>query len=546
MGFKDKLRNIKDCVANSMIYNVYYNEDLDSSLVYLESRDGLDFTGNIFRIAEELSTGKYGDLKLYVHAKPQVVDKIRALEKNYNLKIDKIITKEANATKVLEKAKYIFTDSGIRPKYVKREGQIFVDTWHGTPLKVMGSDNIPEEHRLGNVQHPFLAADYLLYPNDFMYEKMINAYMIEKMYPGKILLEGYPRNSVFFDETRRLEVKGQLGLSDMEVFIYMPTFRGILMERNEEGQKDEVESYLSQLDSRLNDNQVLFAKLHVLNASKIDFSKFSHVRPFPQGFELYDVINVADVLITDYSSVFFDFANSKRKIILFNYDEADYESYRGFYFPLSDLPFPKVQDIDELVKELNAPKDYDDSEFIERFCTYDSPDAVENICRCIFKGEDTCRIETIGNGNPNVLLFAGDLSDNESTRKLWNFLEGVDRSKYNFFITYKQWDENILNNHVDLFRNLPSDVEVLPLRFNLLPTFKEKLDYDKFISNKGNVKSDLTERLLKRSFIRQYSNFQFDALIDFDKNDSYVSLMFSQVIEENKIKFKNFIKSNFS
>jgi CDP-glycerol glycerophosphotransferase len=375
---------------------------------------------------------------------------------------------------------------------------------------------------------------------------MINAYMIEKMYPGKILLEGYPRNSVFFDETRRLEVKGQLGLSDMEVFIYMPTFRGILMERNEEGQKDEVESYLSQLDSRLNDNQVLFAKLHVLNASKIDFSKFSHVRPFPQGFELYDVINVADVLITDYSSVFFDFANSKRKIILFNYDEADYESYRGFYFPLSDLPFPKVQDIDELVKELNAPKDYDDSEFIERFCTYDSPDAVENICRCIFKGEDTCRIETIGNGNPNVLLFAGDLSDNESTRKLWSFLEGVDRSKYNFFITYKQWDENILNNHVDLFRNLPSDVEVLPLRFNLLPTFKEKLDYDKFISNKGNEKSDLTERLLKRSFIRQYSNFQFDALIDFDKNDSYVSLMFTQIIEENKIKFKNFIKSNFS
>ena len=91
MGFKDKLRNIKDCVANSMIYNVYYNEDLDSSLVYLESRDGLDFTGNIFQNCRGIVYWKIWRLGLYVHAKPQVVNKIRALEKNYIWKIDKIL-----------------------------------------------------------------------------------------------------------------------------------------------------------------------------------------------------------------------------------------------------------------------------------------------------------------------------------------------------------------------------------------------------------------------------------------------------------------------
>ena len=168
MGFKSKLQNIKDCAINSMIYNEYYNGNLDDNLVYLESRDGLDFTGNIFRIVEELSTGEYGNLKINVHAKPHVVDKIKALQKNYNLKIDKIITKEAIATKTLEKAKYIFTDSGIRPKYVKKEGQIFINTWHGTPLKLMGKDNIAEEHRLGNVQHPLLSSDYLIFPNNYM------------------------------------------------------------------------------------------------------------------------------------------------------------------------------------------------------------------------------------------------------------------------------------------------------------------------------------------------------------------------------------------
>lgn len=68
MGFKSKLLNLKDCAINSMIYDTYYNKDLDENLVYLESRDGLDFTGNIFRIVEELSTGKYDDLKIHVHA----------------------------------------------------------------------------------------------------------------------------------------------------------------------------------------------------------------------------------------------------------------------------------------------------------------------------------------------------------------------------------------------------------------------------------------------------------------------------------------------
>ena len=92
-----------------MIYNAYYNDEIDEKLVYLESRDGLDFTGNIFRIVEELSNGDYDDLKIYVHAKPQVVDKIREFQKNYNLRIDKIITKESKATVILEKAKYIFS-----------------------------------------------------------------------------------------------------------------------------------------------------------------------------------------------------------------------------------------------------------------------------------------------------------------------------------------------------------------------------------------------------------------------------------------------------
>lgn len=525
MGFKSKLLNFKECAVNSMIYRQYYNDDLDDKLVYLESRDGLDFTGNIFRIVEELSKGKYGDFKIHVHAKPQVVDKIKALMKNYDLKIDKIITKEALATKTLEKAKYIFTDSGIRPKYVKREGQIFVNTWHGTPLKVMGKDNVAEEHRLGNVQHPLLSSDYLLYPNYYMKEKMLNAYMIERIYPGKILMEGYPRNSVFFNESW---LKEKLGLDDKEIFVYMPTFRGIFMDRDDEGQKNDVEDILSQLDLRLHDNQILYAKLHALNESQIDFEKFTHIRPFPQGYEIYDVLNMADVLVTDYSSVFYDFANTKRKIILFNYDEEDYASYRGFYIPLNQLPFPKVRTIDELVEELNSPIGYDADGFYKKFCQFDNENATERLCRHIFLNEDVCVEEEIENDKPNILIFAGALYKFGIASALFNLLNNVDRTRYNFFITFKQWEENILQNHEEIFEMIPEDVEVLPIRFNLIPTVKEKLAYNKFyLSSERMECPDELRKLFKRSFDKQFGSVKWDMVIDFDGYNHDETLMFT-------------------
>lgn len=526
MGFKSKLRNLKDCAINSMIYNVYYNDDIDEDLVYLESRDGMDFTGNIFRIVEELSTGQYGDLKIHVHAKPQVVDKIKSYQKNYNLKIDKIITKEALATKTLEKAKYIFTDSGIRPKYVKRDGQIFVNTWHGTPLKVMGKYNIAEEHRIGNVQHPLLSSDYLLYPNDYMMDKMLESYMIEKIYPGKILLEGYPRNSVFFKQS---DLKKDLNLDNYEIFAYMPTFRGIFMDRDDESQKDDVERYLTELDLKLKDNQLLLAKLHVLNESQIDFSKFKHIMPFPKDYETYDILNMADMLITDYSSVFFDYANTGKKIILFNYDEEEYCSYRGFYFDLDDLPFPKVQTIEELVSELNAPKNYDDSSFLKKYCTYDNSDATKHFCQHIFLNENVCREVKIENDNPNILIFAGALYKFGIATALFNLLNNVDRKRYNFFIAYKQWEENIVENHEEIFELIPKDVEVLPFRFNLTPTVKEKMDYNKFYLSSEDMDCPKSlDKLFKRSFDKQYGSVNWDMVIDFDGYNYDETLLFTK------------------
>ena len=532
-----KAKRNEDLLENSQIYSNYYN-DIDENLVYVESRDGNDFTGNIFRIIEELSKGTYSDLKIAVYVNENGLERLKEVKKNYNLKINKIIKNEVEATKVAGQAKYIITDSGIRPKYVKRPEQIFLYTAHGTPLKTMGFDNRSEEYTIGSVQHSLLSADYLLYPNNYMREKMISAYLLDKIYPGKILMEGYPRNSIFFDDERREELKSKLKLKDKEIFIYMPTFKGTYFNRMDEEQTTELRDYFLELDKHLNENQIFIVKLHNFNESEIDYSELEHIKSFPKGYETYDVLNIADVLITDYSSVFFDFANSKRKIVLFNYDEEDYMRYRGTYFPLSDLPFPKVQTIDDLVKELNSPKEYDDSEFVEKFCTYDRPDAAKYICKHIFKGENVCKEEKIEpNGKPNILIFAGGLLKNGITSSFINLIKNIDRTKYNIFISYRQQDWYIRRNHEFIFDRIPDDVEFLPLRSKLNMTKEEDEVYQAFIKNKSKDAKypKSLDKFFKRELSRFYPGLKFDKFIHFDGYGNQEMLLFKNLDCEKSI-----------
>lgn len=540
MALIDKLHNFNDCRANSKIYDAYYNEDIDNQIVYLESRNGQDFTGNIFRIAEELSTGNYGDLKIYVYATGEVKSKINSFEKNYDLKIHKVITDENEACRILERAKYIFTDSGIRPKYIKKDGQVMTNTWHGTPLKLMGFDNPSEQPNLGIIQKSLLYSDYLLYPNIYMMEIMLDAYMIGKIYPGKILIDGYPRNGVFLDDARRMEFRKILGVEDKEVFAYMPTFKGIVDDRKDIKQRDDVDGFLEKIDSNLKDDQILFVKFHPYNQSKIDFSKFDNIRPFPAGYETYDVLNASDCLITDYSSVFFDYATTKRKIIIFNYDEEEYLKDRGIYIPLEELPFPKAEEIEGLIGELNLSKDYDDSDFIDYFCSFDSINSAKAICGTIFDSENACQYKIIENPNKNILIYGEGLEDNDSTNSLIELIGSIDTTRYDVFISFKRWHQNIKENHIAALRRFPDNVDFLPLAYNITPTVAEKINLDKFLKDTDDSKLYESVRpLFEKSFKKQYGNIGFDLVIDYNTQNPVESLIFANCGYENAMYISN-------
>lgn len=518
----DNFQIFKKKMVERISNQIYYHAPIYKNLIYIESRQGKGLESNILRIIQELSTKEYKNYRIVVYSTKKASKKIESLKKKYNLDIH-IITHPRLSMMIMEHAKYIVIDSIFRKDFIKRDGQIIVETLNGSPLKLKGRDYRQKEHELGFKQNTLINSDYLIFPSDFAKDKILNAYMIEKIYPGKILMEGSPRNSIFFDEERSNDLKSELDLENHEIFAYMPTYR--------QNKNKNLKKILESLDKELKDDQILFLKLHPKEKVKIKFKKYKHIKPFPENYDSYDILNMADCLITDYSSVLFDYLNTSRKIILFNYDEENFMKFHGTYIPLDDLPFPKVQDVEDLIKELNLPKEYDDTELIEEFCTYDNLNAVKNLCKHVFKDEKLCKEEKIENYNKNVLIYAGGLWKNGLTSSLMNLINNVDATKHNFFISYRQWDEYFINNHVEILDKFQENIEFFPLLMNSEYKYFEKDALEEFLNGERRHEETL-KKVYKRKFKKYYCSNIFKNIINFDGYGPEQQLFFN-ASEEN-------------
>src|SRR5699024_3998575 len=128
--------------------------------------------------------------------------------------------------------KFLFNNATFPPEFTKRPDQIYINMWHGTPLKKMGYDVEGGADAARNVMRNFMSADYLLSQNEFMTNQMyLGAYKLKNVYEGAIVEEGYPRADRMFganagsDARKVLREKG-VETAGKRVLIYAPTWRG--------------------------------------------------------------------------------------------------------------------------------------------------------------------------------------------------------------------------------------------------------------------------------------------------------------------------------
>ncbi|WP_407454507.1 CDP-glycerol glycerophosphotransferase family protein [Methanobrevibacter sp.] len=283
----------------------------------------------------------------------------------------------------LATSKFVVDNVNFPDYFNKREGQVYIQTMHGTPLKTLGID-VPGDFPTKAKEDLFLEKcgkwDYLTVQSDFVADLTTRCFRFSK----KFLKYGYPRTDMLFNNDNEKEInkiKERLGLPlDKKVILYAPTWR--LMNRFD--MMLDLESF----KKTLSDEYVLILRLHHFSVKGwkqppeddfvFDFSKYGSIE---------ELFLISDVLITDYSSVVFDYLILDRPVIMFTYDLDEYkDKLRGLYVNIEeDAPGPLLftsQEVEDAL--LNLERTSEESahlrrKFQEKYIPYECGESSEKI-----------------------------------------------------------------------------------------------------------------------------------------------------------------------
>jgi CDP-glycerol glycerophosphotransferase len=302
----------------------------------------------------------------------------------------------------LARSRFIVTNDHLPDWFTRRPDQVCLQTWHGTPLKRLGLDLLDVRPAIGRATQRWTRQaenwQYVLSPNRYSTPILRRAYAVE----GEMLETGYPRDDALAgperdEEARRLRRRLGLG-DDVRVVLYAPTFRDHVMDSRGRYRLNtplDVEA----LRRALGPDTVLLIRKHHRVAGLVPATANGFVRDvssYPDGTEL---LLVADVLVTDYSSMMFDFAITGRPMLFFTYDLETYrDQVRGFYFDFAaKAPGPLLRTTDELAAALSdvdgVRAQYADRyrEFVSTFCELDDGLAAGRVVDRVFLRETAAR-----------------------------------------------------------------------------------------------------------------------------------------------------------
>ncbi|MEU0740006.1 CDP-glycerol glycerophosphotransferase family protein [Streptomyces sp. NPDC006134] len=309
---------------------------------------------------------------------------------------DHVVPGTARYWDVLARATYLVNNVNFPNAVVKRPGAVHLQTHHGTPLKRMGLDQMPYPAAARGLDFRAL----LERVDKWDYSVSANSHttrMWQRAYPARYvsLDHGYPRNDVFYTagaaEVRA--VRERLGIPPgRRAVLYAPTHRDY-----EAGWTPRLD--LAALADHLGEETILLVRAHYFYGGTP--SPLTGLRRTGRIVDVssYDPVEelclAADALVTDYSSIMFDYANLDRPIVVYADDWETYRTTRGVYFDLmADAPGPVARTQEDLAEILTTDAWRDEAAakaraaFRRRFCEYDDGRAAERVVRRVFLGQD--------------------------------------------------------------------------------------------------------------------------------------------------------------
>lgn len=268
----------------------------------------------------------------------------------------------------LSKAKYWIFNCKM-PTYIsKKKNQVYLQTWHGTPLKRLGHDiqvdknttfyrsEISADEMYKTYDVDVERYNYMISPNSFCTKIFQSAFGIDKK---RLIETGYPRNDILSNATKEniISIKKMLNIPlDKRVLLYAPTWRD--NQYVTKGYTFKLEADFHKWKEILGDEYILLFKPHylIINEYKHDSSLQGFLYSIDANVDISSLYIISDALVTDYSSVFFDYAILNRPIYFYMYDIENYkEELRGFYIDIyKDLPGNIYEEEEMMLKDISS------------------------------------------------------------------------------------------------------------------------------------------------------------------------------------------------
>jgi CDP-glycerol glycerophosphotransferase len=368
----------------------------DKKVVVFESFLGKQFSDNPRAIYEYLQHQYRDSYKLYWSVDKRFLHNFQ--DKNLNC----IRRFSIKWLWIMPRARYWVTNSRMPLWIPKPKHTTYLQTWHGTPLKRLAAD-MDEVYMPGttaeNYKKNFIKEaknwDYLISPNAYSTEIFRRAFQFDK----EVLETGYPRNDFICNHNNRETIerlRSEYGIPlDKKVILYAPTWRDNQFYGKGQYRFD-LHLDLDLMKEKLSEDYVVLFRLHYLVAENLDLTSYKgFAYDFSNLEDIRELYVLSDLLITDYSSVFFDFGNVKRPMIFYVYDIEEYrDNLRGFYFDFEkEAPGPLVKTTDEVIQAIKEieKEGFQLSrrfeQFYDQFCYLESGVSTRKVVEKLFLNE---------------------------------------------------------------------------------------------------------------------------------------------------------------
>ncbi len=435
----------------------------------------------------------------------------------------RIVVKQSDLyRRYLATAEYLINNSTFPSYFIRKDGQSYLNTWHGTPLKKMGTDVEGADLEHANVTRNLLQATHLLSPNEHTTDVLTRAFGVDYLFSGRVALTGYPRidKTVASSATSREAVFRQLGIDPDDhkpIVLYAPTWRGSMNAKVLDAEAM-ARDIAAMAEAK---NFHLLVRAHHYTEDLLVGGE-QPIAVVPRTLTTNDLLSIVDVLVSDYSSVVFDFMSTGRPVVFYVPDHDEYVAERGLYFDLSSLPGAVCSTVEEVLADIQDgldAKQVNPSYALnqERFTPAEDGNAAARTVAFFFEGETSHDVELPK--KESSLLFRHGMNPNGMTASLLNLLRALDPERH--ALTLLVDAESIANDpqRQAAFNALPTSVRTVGRVGRQVASVEERWIMSTFKSSTAfstEEQRNIYFNAYNREFRRLFGKCAFDALIEFD------------------------------